>query len=159
MKEEYQNAVGDFELYYKITKDIMERYDYQKTKANVEKLIADYKTAKFQYMISDEVLNKITMSYQLKEEQTGSSAIDLVGDNVGKRTDAENTIKYFDSIFELLLKMLSSQEKKYYSICLINNNSEQTASDIIGVSRTGLQSIKKNCIFKIALAFHIEVLN
>ncbi len=98
------------------------------------------------------------MCYEPKYNQHTNDCKDKIGDNIAKRVDSKNIIEYFDYVFNSLFVMMSEQEKKYYSFCLINNNSEQTVSDFLGISRTGLIPIKQNCIIKIALAFHIEVL-
>lgn len=75
-----------------------------------------------------------------------------------EKIDSKNIMENFEAVFNPLFDMMSVQERKYYSLCLINNNSEQIVTDALGISRTGLQPIKQNCILKIALAFHIAVL-
>lgn len=159
MKNEFEVVGSEIDtLYYSMTKDMINKYDFSKTKDNVEDLIAEYKTAKFEYLVSDSMLEKITSCYNLKYEQNNIKSNDKVGDNISKKIDSKNTMEYFENIFNPLFEMMSSQERKYYSLGLINNNSEQFISDIIGISKTGLQPIKQNCILKIALAFHIAVL-
>ncbi len=146
-------------LYYSMSKNMIEKYNFTKTKENVEQLISEYKTAKFQFLLADDSLKKISsMCYEPKYNQHTNDCKDKIGDNIAKRVDSKNIIEYFDYVFNSLFVMMSEQEKKYYSFCLINNNSEQTVSDFLGISRTGLIPIKQNCIIKIALAFHIEVL-
>lgn len=159
MKNELLDEKNENEkLYYSMSKEMIEKYDLVRTKENVEKLISEYKTAKFQYLASEQKLKNISMCYEPKYNQFTEHVSDKIGDNVGKLVDSKNVIEYFDSVFNPLFTMMSEQERKYYSICLINNNSEQIVADILGISRTGLIPIKQNCIIKIALAFHIAIM-
>ena len=150
-----QNGIA---LYYIMSKKTLDKYEINETKKNVNKLLSDYKQAKFEYLVSNSVLEKLTSTLEPKYAQKSNIPYDSIGENITKKIDSERFIEYYDEIFNSLYSMLSSQEKKYYNLCLINNYSEQTLSDILGISRTGLQPIKNNCIIKIALAFHIAVL-
>lgn len=145
-------------LYYSISKSVVDKYEFIKTKENVEQLINEYKTAKFEYLASNNALEKLSILYQPKYEQHINNANDKLGRNVAKKLDSKNTIESFDAILNPLTKLFSNEEKKYYDLCLINNNSEQFTSDLLGISRTGLQTIKRSCILKIALAFHVAVM-
>ena len=159
MENELEFAVQESQkLYYALTKEMTEKYNFTQTKENVEDLISEYKTAKFEYLVSDNVLSRITSSYQKKYEQRNIQLNDKLGTNIGKKIDSKNEIEYFENIFTPLFEMMSANERKYYSLGLINNNSEQFIAEALGISKTGLQPIKQTCILKIALAFHIAVL-
>lgn len=159
MEKDLEEVVYEVEsLHYIMSKEMIDKYDFLKTKENVDDLMSQYKTAKFEFLVSNSILEKVSSCYQPRYNQINTGINDKIGDNVSKKIDSKNLIEYFDAIFNPLFEILTSQERKYYSLCLINNNSEQTASDILGISRTGLQPIKQNCILKIALAFHIAVL-
>ena len=145
-------------LYYEIPSAMIEKYDFQKTKENVEELISEYKKAKFECLVSENALSKITTCYQPKYNQSSFNSQDKLGSNVAKNIDSKEMIGYFEDIFNPLFTLLTMEERKFYSLGLINNNSEQFICDIIGISRTGLQPIKQNCILKIALSFHIAIL-
>lgn len=68
---------------------------------------------------------------------------DKIGTNVSIKLDAIAFIKNFEEIINPLLETFSSKEKKYYIYCLSNEYSEQVLADNLGLSRTGLQPIKK----------------
>ena len=134
-------------------------YDFEKTRENVEKLISTYKKSQFQYLVAENNLNNVlSVCYEPKYNQQTNNVKDKLGDNVGIKCDSKTIIDYFDAIFNPLFEKFSKEEKKYYSLYLINGNSEQYVADSLGISRTGLIPIKQNCILKIALAFHIDIL-
>lgn len=68
MNKQLEEVVKQEVLYYSMTKEMIEKYDLSKTKENVDDLIAEYKTAKFQYLVSDNVLQKVSCCYQPKYE-------------------------------------------------------------------------------------------
>lgn len=133
------------------------KYDINLTKENVENLISEYKEAKFSLFASTKALETISMFYTPKFGKTINVAQDKIGDNVAKKIDSDNFIKSYDEVFNPLLETFSPDEKKYYLYCIANENSEQMLADLLGISRTGLQPIKNNCILKIGLAFQIAV--
>ena len=77
MKNEFEVVGSEIDtLYYSMTKDMINKYDFLKTKDNVEDLIAEYKTAKFEYLVSDSMLEKITSCYNPKYEQNNIQSND-----------------------------------------------------------------------------------
>lgn len=135
----------------------IEKYDIFQTKINVEDLVSEYKEAKFSLMASTKALENISTYFTPKCSKTTNNSHDKIGDNVAKKIDSDTFIKSYDEVFKPLLETFSPDEKKYYLYCIANENSEQMLADSLGISRTGLQPIKNNCILKIGLAFQIAV--
>ncbi len=159
MLKEVEGSINRLEkLYYSITKKMIEKYDYLKTKENVEFLIEEYKIAKFQYLVSDSSLQQITSCYNFKHAQKTMNKNDRLGDEIAKRIDSKNMVDSVDAIFKSILKIIPLTERKYCIFCLINNHSERMLMEDLGITKRHLEHIKENCILKIALAFHIEVL-
>lgn len=135
----------------------MEKYDLIQTKENVEVLISKYKEAKFCYFASKKNLETINCYYEPKYNQNNIRTIDKIGDNIEKKLDSQSFMENIDEILNPLLETLTYNEKKYYTYCLLNANSEQTVADVLKLSRTGLQPIKNNCILKFGLAFQVAI--
>ena len=135
----------------------IEKYNIPQTKTNVEDLVSEYKEAKFSLMASTKALENISTYFTPKCVQSTSKTHDKLGDNVAKKIDSDTFIKSYDEVITPLLKTFTPSEKKYYLYCIANENSEQMLADSLGLSRTGLQPIKNNCILKIGLAFQIAV--
>ncbi len=105
MLKEVEGSINRLEkLYYSITKKMIEKYDYLKTKENVESLIEEYKTAKFQYLASDSSLQQITSYYDFKYAQKTINKNDRLGDEIAKRIDSKNMVDSVDIIFKSILK-------------------------------------------------------
>lgn len=137
-------------------KQIMQ-YDMILTKQNVKNLISEYKESKFWYFASEKNLKSISTYYGEKYNQSTVGATDKIGTNVAIKLDASDFIRNFEEIINPLMETFSNKEKKYYTYCLSNEYSEQVLADNLGLSRTGLQQIKNNCILKIGLAFQVAV--
>lgn len=144
--------------HYILTKRILDIYDFQKTKERVEKKIEEYKTAKFKYLVSSQMLEQLSQVFDDNGKQFSNTKADKIGNNLCEKIDAERIIDYYEEIFNSVIKLFSKEELTYYSMCLINNASEQYTASFLNLSVDGLKYIKQNCIIKIALAFHIEVL-
>lgn len=157
MNDMFDGNVVNEKEYYIFSNKELENYDIVQTKENVENLFFQYKEAKFTFFASEKALKNISMNFNPKYNQNMITANDKVGDNVCKKVDSYNFIKSFDEVLNPLLEILSPHEKKYYLYCIANENSEQTVADIIGISRTGLQPIKNNCILKFGLAFQVAI--
>lgn len=142
---------------YIFTSKQIAKYDMVRTKENVEELVSEYKQAKFWFFASEKVLKNINSYYEPKYNQHTANANDKIGVSVPIKLDADKFIVDYERIIDPLLETLSEEEKKYYSYCLSNELSEQILADNLGVSRTGLQPIKNNCILKIGLAFQIAI--
>ncbi len=144
------------EHYTFTNKQIME-YDMVLTRQNVIDLISEYKEAKFLHFASEKSLRNIRTYYGEKYNQSTTRDIDKIGTNVATKLYTLNFMKDFEEIINPLLETFDSREKKYYTFCLSNKYSEQVLADNLGLSRTGLQPIKNNCILKIGLAFQVAV--
>lgn len=145
------------EVNYVFSKHELDAYDLDKTKENVEELIAEYKKAQCTYLTSQLALQKITTNYSPKYSQTQPNSNDKIGNNITQKLDSKDFIECTNEILKPLLEKLTNGEKKYYSYCLMNDNSDRAVADIIGISRTKLLPVKENCILKIALAFDIAI--
>lgn len=150
------STTSELNHYIFTNKQIMQ-YDMVLTKQNVENLISEYKESKFWYFASEKKLKSISAYYGEKYNQSTVGATDKIGTNVSIKLDAIAFIRNFEDIINPLLETFSNGERKYYTYCLSNEYSEQVLADNLGLSRTGVQPIKNNCILKIGLAFQVAV--
>lgn len=146
--------------YYFLDKEIVGRFDMNKTKENVIKFINDYKVIKARN-IKSLILRDSGLTYKLDPNKVSNSGNrnHSFSDNSDTYLDTTDKLLEIEPIIETLRKSFSPEEKKYYDCCLANKYSEEYVCNIIknGISRTGLIPIKNSCILKIALAFDIAI--
>ncbi len=134
----------------------IENFDYNKTRHNVEKLFAKYRSFKSK----EEIIRKrYKASLSLDNLGIFSSGIsDPVGNKVEQLEKYRSFIETIDKVFELNCKELNKDEIIIYKRSFINKCTDEQLLEYLNLnSRSGLTHRKKSCTIKVALWLDLEV--
>lgn len=133
----------------------VESFDYEKTKAEVDKLFSKYRSYKSKH---DIILKRYKSSLSLDNLGIYSSS---PGDPVSNRVEqAEHYIKFvetIDKIYELCCSDLSKDEKIVYKKCLLSRHTEDELMEDLSMSHGSTFIRKRSCYIKVAKWFDLEV--
>ena len=143
-----QNASNYNEDNQLLNEFICDQYDYLKYRKLLKDLLTKFKLAKYLYNFPIENDIKITPNYELKENSVTNSNVSKVEKAVERYMDKQMlTTDIYNSLVKLS-KKLTNSEAVYLINTFINTKSEDDIAEIIGISKTYLQKIKKSCIVK-----------
>lgn len=124
------------------------QYDILSDKEKLDKLFSSFKSARYLYDFPLEEQVSITPSYEYKESFTQRSITSQVENAVQRYVDMQIlTTDIYYSIMKVSYK-LTNDEVIYLINTFLAHKSEEDIAEIIGISRTYLQRIKKSCIVK-----------
>ncbi len=131
-----------------LKKCIFIQYDVIEDKRKMLVLFSKLKSARYLYDFPVEENIKITPTYELVEGSSQRSNQSQVENAVTRYIDKQLlTTKVYNSIMKVSFK-LTRQEVIYLINTFLVHKSEEEISEIIGISKTYLQNIKKSCIVK-----------
>lgn len=138
--QEYNQLLDDY---------ICNQYDIADMRDNLYKLFAKFKSARYLYDFPVESNIKISSNYVLREEEVQRSTTSQIENAIERYVDKQLlTTEIYNSILKVSYK-LTGDEVVYFINTFLSRKSEEEISEIIGVSRTYLQKIKKSCIVKL----------
>lgn len=149
VEETLNNIVKDYD--YKndyIDEEICNQYNTLSIKASLTKLFNHFKSARYLYDFSiDEKIN-ITSNYEIKVEQFQQSCKSAdeykVDNNIDKKILTTNIYYSLKS----LCKNITGDEFIYLMGTFFKKQTEEDIADLIGISKTYLQKVKKSCLIK-----------
>ncbi len=137
--EEYNQLLDDY---------ICNQYDTSDMREKLYKLFATFKSARYLYDFPVESDIKISPNYEFHEEMVQRSTTSQIENAIERYVDKQLlTTDIYNSILKVSYK-LTGDEVIYFINTFLNRKSEEEISEIIGISRTYLQKIKKSCIVK-----------
>lgn len=137
--EQYNELLDDY---------ICKQYDIISNNEKLEKLFSSFKSARYLYDFPLEENVSISPSYEYKESFTQRSTTSQIENAVQRYIDKQMlTTDIYYSIMKVSYK-LTNDEVVYLINTFLIHKSEEDIAEIIGISRTHLQKIKKSCIVK-----------
>lgn len=135
-----------------LNKEDLECFDMPRTIYRVEKFIKRYKRLRLKNYSLPQI--KITANYEYvyidNKNHSNYSSID-------KFLDDEKEYLEISAKLPLITKLMTEEEKVYFTITELNGKSKSRAYNAIGCSNRGLDPIRNSCLTKVALAFNLEV--
>lgn len=127
---------------------ICNQYDSQNIKQKLLKLFATFKSARYLYDFPIAENIKINSNYELHEGGFQKSTVSQVEKAVDQYIDKQLlTTNIYHSIIKLSYK-LTNEEVIYLISTFLIHKSEESIAEIVGISKTYLQKIKKSCLVK-----------
>ncbi len=143
------NANSNSKINQLLDEYICNQYDCITIKSKLLKLFATFKSARYLYEFPEDDNIKITPTYELREGFTQRSTTSKIENAVSKYIDKQIfTTDIYLSIIKTSYK-LTSAEVIYLNNTFLIHVSEERIAEIIGISKTYLQKIKKSCLVKL----------
>ena len=132
-----------------LDENICNNYDIIEIKKKLQSLFTSFKSARYLYEFPVECSISISANY---EEKLGSftqrNNVSKIEQAIQKYTDKQlHTTNIYNTIMILSLK-LTGDESIYLINTFLAHKSEDDIAEMIGVSKSYLQKIKKSCIVK-----------
>ncbi len=135
-----------------LSEDVCNIYYYTELKSDLRKYFDDFND--FKYLFSNNY--KTTSNYCLKEEKFTNYFKDKISNFVEKQINHEKYIlKTYNQIMEFSSK-ITYQEAIYFVEAFFARKSDEYISEELGISRNGLQRIRKSCLVKMYLEFLVK---
>ena len=147
---DYIKEVSDKNKQYNelIDEKICDRYDITDIKNQLIDLINRFKSARYLYEFPISNSIKITPTYERDESSHQRSNISKVEQAIEKQIDKQLlTTDIYNSIIKVSYKLIDA-EVVYLINTFLTHKSEEDIAEIIGISKTYLQKIKKSCLVK-----------
>ena len=132
-----------------LDENICNNYDIIEIKKKLQSLFTSFKSARYLYEFPVECSISISANYEEKLGGfTQSNNISKIEQAIQKYTDKQlHTTNVYNTIMILSLK-LTGDESIYLINTFLAHKSEDDIAEMIGVSKSYLQKIKKSCIVK-----------
>lgn len=127
---------------------ICNQYDIVDIKDKLDKLFSSFKSARYLYDFPLEDSVNISPNYEYKESFTQRSTESKIENAVQRYLDKQiETTDIYYSLMKVSYK-LTGDEVIYLENTFLTHRSEEDVAELIGISRTYLQKIKKSCLVK-----------
>lgn len=127
---------------------ICNQYDLVDIKDRLDKLFSFFKSARYLYDFPLEDSINISPNYDYKESFTQRSTQSKIENAVQGYIDKQiETTNIYYSLMKVSYK-LTGDEVVYLENTFFTHRSEEDVAELIGISRTYLQKIKKSCLVK-----------
>ena len=131
-----------------LSEKIYNSYDTSYIRNNLLELFNRFKSARYLYEFPLDSSVKLTSNYNLNEACHQSNNASQVEQIIEKHIDKQLlTTNIYFSIIKVSYK-LSNEEVIYLINTFFTHKSEEDIANIIGISKTYLQKIKKSCLVK-----------
>lgn len=130
-------------------------YYYSNLKKDLKRFFDKFNDSKYSYGIIKYSIGA-SKNYGLREEKFLKNVNDNVGNLVARKMDDDI---YTKDVYEMIIKFangLTYKEAKYFARSFLENKTDENICEEFGISRTGLQRIRKSCLVKMYLIFPIE---
>lgn len=127
---------------------ICNQYDIVDIKDKLDKLFSSFKSARYLYDFPLEDSISISPNYDFQESFTQRSTESKIENAVQRYIDKQiETTNIYYSLMKVSYK-LTGDEVIYLENTFFTHRSEEDVAELIGISRTYLQKIKKSCLVK-----------
>ncbi len=128
---------------------LFNRYDTINIKDKLLKLFADFKSARYLYDFPVEENISISPTYEVHASSSQRSTASQVENAVSRYLDKKiYTTDVYNSLIKVSYK-LTDDEAVYMTNTFFTHIAEERIAEIIGISKTYLQKIKKSCLIKL----------
>lgn len=139
-------------------KEIVDKFDYEKSKMKLSELINNYLIYNIEYHYISPP--QITPNYEIRYDSNKDfNAFSKIERYVINKISCEEEIKIFYNDIYKALKLLTIEELKYFKQHFINKRSEESIMLQMNINTRYYMKIKKSCIVKLCLYFKIAVRN
>lgn len=133
---------------------VCDRYDTLLQKKKLQVLFSKFKSARYLYDFPIEHNIKISSNAEVNLSQSQKNNKSLIENAIMHYVDKQIlTTNVYNSIIKLSFKLTES-EVIYLINTFLAHSSEEDIADLIGISKTYLQKIKKSCIVKMWVDLH-----
>lgn len=132
-----------------------ELYYYTNLKKDLKNYLDPFNDSKYSYGVVKFNSVGVSKSYGLKEERHLKKVNDNVLDLITREVDKDI---FAADVYQKILKLadeLTYREALYFVRSFLENGTDDYVCDELGLSRTGLQKIRKSCLVKMYLNFPI----
>lgn len=129
-----------------LSKNIVKKYDINKTKECIKEILEELEEAKFVAKILIEPT--ITPTNNISFSSNKSYTYDKVGNFIEKKLDTLKFIEETNKTLDYVCKTFSLREQKYFLNYFIYKKSEEKICELMHFSRTSLVPMKESCIVK-----------
>lgn len=131
-----------------IDEKICDNYDITDIKNKLVELINKFKSARYLYEFPIGESIKVTPTYERDESFHQRNNVSQVEKAIERKVDKQLlTTDIYNSIIKVSYK-LSNSEVIYLINTFLTHKSEEDIAELIGISKTYLQKIKKSCLVK-----------
>ena len=142
------NAQKHLEYNQLLDESVCNRYDILENKKKLQDLFAKFKSARYLYDFPIEENIKTTPVYEERVGFTQRSTTSQVENAIVRYLDEMiHTTDVYNSLMKVSYK-LTGDEVIYLINTFLTHKSEDDIAELIGISKTYLQKIKKSCIVK-----------
>lgn len=142
------NASQNKEYNQLLDEAICNRYNIIDNKKRLQDLFAKFKSARYLYDFPVEENIKINPNYEFHDSFTQRSTTSQVENAVSRYIDKQLlTTDIYNTLMKVSYK-LTEDEVIYLINTFLTHKSEEDIAEILGISKTYLQKIKKSCIVK-----------
>lgn len=128
---------------------VLGQYDTIHIREELLKLFADFKSARYLYDFPLDENIKITSSTSNHEVSTQKNTTSQIEKAIEKYIDKQLlTTDIYNSIIKVSYK-LTNDEVLYLTYTFLTYKSEEYIAELIGISKSYLQKIKKSCLIKL----------
>lgn len=143
-----ENSKQNEALNLLLTDVICNQYDIITIKRKLQNLFSKFKSARYLYDFPIEENIKISANYEIKEEAFQKTSVSQVEKAVDHYVDNRIlTTDIYNSLIKVSYK-LTNDEVTYLINTFLIHKSEDSIAEILQISKTYLQKIKKSCIVK-----------
>lgn len=143
------NADANSKVNQLLDEYICHQYDTIYIKDELLKLFAEFKSARYLYDFPVEENVSISPTYEVHEGFTQRSTASQVENAVSRYVDKQlHTTDVYHSLIKVSYK-LTNDEVVYMTNTFFTHKAEESIAEIIGISKTYLQKIKKSCLVKL----------
>lgn len=135
--------------------DICSQYSVPEMTLIINSLFKKFRNCKYVCRFSIEDTISITPSYEEKigfiPKKISNKTEDAI---LGYLNNKHFVARFYDSLVDLS-KKITKREAVYLVGAFFNGKSEEKIAEMIGISKTSLQPIKKSCLVKMIIQFKI----
>ena len=136
--------------------ETIKKYDYKKTRANVDLFMKDYEENYFKYIgILPPNMTSHLCEIRVQMSRVNSSKVEKY---VIKKIETEQDFLEYLSTILSIVDNLTIEEQHYFKGTYFIGNSESIISEELKCAETRMIHIKKSCIIKFALAIEKAVI-
>lgn len=135
---------------------LIKKYDYEKTRDELEEIFTDYVEARFKFIELSEP--NITSNYEIRYEAPTNFISNPTSYISINRLETLEQLNYFYDILSKVSQKLNKYERGYLVCCLLNDESEDVLTEKLAISKTKMVKNKKTCVIKTGLAFGVAYL-
>ena len=134
---------------------IILKYDYKKTKINVDNFMNDFYEDYYKYIniLPPSITSHLT---EIKVESTRSNE-SSIEKYVEKKAIAEQQLMQQLDLILKVFDTFNKQEEYFFKGVYIKGETEEHISELLNITRQGMGQIRRSAIIKFALALNLEV--